>query len=154
MHVRAAEPRDAEALVEGNVQMAHETEGLALDRAVTAAGVRAALADPERGRYFVVEEAGPEARVIGQLMITLEWSDWRNGWYWWIQSVWVHPAHRGRGAYRALHDHVVEAARNEGVRSVRLYVERENKRARAVYEALGMQKSHYELYELDLPAGG
>jgi ribosomal protein S18 acetylase RimI-like enzyme len=151
MRVRPAEPRDADALVEGNVRMAQETEGLALDRAVTAAGVRAALADPARGRYFVVEA---EAVVVGQLMITLEWSDWRNGWYWWIQSVWVHPAHRGRGVYRALHEHVVAAARREGVRSVRLYVERENQRARAVYEALGMLRSHYELYELEPGSGG
>ena len=149
MRVRAASPDDARALADGNVAMARETEGLALDAEVTLAGVRAALVDPTLGRYFVAELDG---EVVGQLMVTREWSDWRCGFYWWIQSVWVAPGHRGRGVYRALHARVVAEAREADVRSVRLYVERANARAQAVYAAVGMEKSHYELFELELPA--
>lgn len=148
MRIRAAASDDAEILADANVALARESEDLHLDRAITLAGVRAALADPARGRYLVAEVEG---RVVGSLMLTREWSDWRSDWLWWIQSVFVSPEHRGRGVYRALHDHVVAEAREQGVRSVRLYVERENKHAQAVYTALGMQKSHYELFELDLP---
>ena len=124
--------------------MAYETEGLTLDPTVTLAGVRAVLADPGRGRYFVAEL---DDRVVGQLMVTPEWSDWRAVWFWWIQSVWVAPEYRGRKVYRALHDHLLAEARRQGIFSLRLYVDRENRRAQAVYEALGMRHSHYDLFE-------
>src|SRR6185369_14223969 len=98
--IRRAEPRDLAALVAGNAAMALETEGRRLDPARLERGVRALLADPAKGFYLVAEEAG---NVVGQLMITTEWSDWRDGVFWWIQSVHVVPSHRRRGVYRRLH---------------------------------------------------
>lgn len=150
--IRRAGPGDAGALVAFNLAMAAETEGRALDRDTLSAGVRAALADPDLGRYYVAEQDG---RVLGALMVTREWSDWRNGQFWWIQSVYVEPGARGRGLYRALYDHVLGRAREDpGVCGLRLYVEAENRRARAVYEHLGMQPSTYRLYEVDFGSGG
>ena len=90
-------------------------------------------------------------RLVGQLMITYEWSDWRNAYFWWIQSVYVEPSHRGKGVYRALHDNVLaEARRERSVCGLRLYVERTNTSAQRVYTALGMSPSHYHMYELEL----
>src|SRR6516225_7846783 len=109
--VRRATPADAPHLVEYNRRMALETEGKTLDPAVLAAGVAAVLADPGRGAYYVGED---ESGVVGQLMITLEWSDWRNAWLWWIQSVYVRADARRRGVFRALYEHVYEAARGDG----------------------------------------
>src|SRR5262245_46547470 len=101
--VRRAEPSDAAAITEFNRLMALETEGKALDVAVLSSGVRAVLADPNKGRYFLAEDSGV---VVGQLMITLEWSDWRDGWFWWIQSVYVRPEARRQGVFRSLYHHV------------------------------------------------
>ena len=109
------------------------------------AGVAALLADPARGRVFVVEVGG---EPVATLMLTDEWSDWRNGFFWWIQSVYVAPAHRRRGLYRLLHEHVRDlAARTDGVYGLRLYVERENHTAQATYRRMGMDETHYRLYE-------
>ena len=94
IEIRPARADDAAMIAEFNARMAHETEALTLDRAILDAGVRAALADPNKARYFVADAGG---KVVGQLMITLEWSDWRNGEIWWIQSVYVHVDYRGRG---------------------------------------------------------
>jgi len=130
------------------MSLAHETEGLVLDRDVTLVGVRAVLEDPARGRYFIAEVDG---RVAGQLMITPEWSDWRARWFWWIQSVYVQKPMRRRGVYRALHAHVLVEANRLGVSCVKLYVDRDNQRAQATYEALGMRRSHYDLFEAEIP---
>ncbi len=144
LSVRPATAADAPALVEHNLRMAEETEGKALDRAILAAGVAAALADPHKGRYFVAEEEG----VVGQLMLTLEWSDWRNAWIWWIQSVYVRRDARRQGVFRALYEHVVEAARAEpDVMGLRLYVENGNEAAQRVYERLGMKRAGYLVME-------
>ncbi len=124
--------------------MAMETENLALDPAAVDAGVRAALADPEKAIYFIAEIDG---RVVGQLMITHEWSDWRNGDMWWIQSVYVLPDSRRRGVFRALYQHVRQQARALGVVGLRLYVEKENLPAQTTYSGLGMHLSHYLLME-------
>jgi ribosomal protein S18 acetylase RimI-like enzyme len=115
--------------------------------------VEKALADPARGRYFVAE-AGGEA--VGALLVTTEWSDWRDGWFWWIQSVYVARERRGRGVYSALHEHVRAAALASGeVIGLRLYVERENARAQRLYRRLGMAETYYRLYEELLePSGG
>lgn len=143
--VRRAEPRDAPILVEFNAAMARETEELELDRARLALGVGAALGDAGRGFYLLAELG---AAALGCLMVTREWSDWRNGWIWWIQSVYVAPHGRRRGVYSALHRRVLELARREGdVVGLRLYVERKNLPAQATYRRLGMQPSHYELFE-------
>jgi GNAT superfamily N-acetyltransferase len=143
--VRAAAPGDAGRLVEFNRALARETESRELDPSVLARGVARVLAEPERGRYFVAEIGGG---VVGSLLVTTEWSDWRDGWFWWIQSVYVEPKARGRGVYAALHEHVREAARAEGdVVGLRLYVERENETAQRTYRRLGMSETAYLLYE-------
>ena len=143
--IRAAGPDDLDVLAGFALAMARETEDLALDEPTLRAGVAALLADPARGRTFVLESGG---EVAASLMLTTEWSEWRNGFFWWIQSVYVRPAHRGRGHYRRLHQHVrVLAAHDPGVCGLRLYVERENTGAQAAYRALGMFETHYLLFE-------
>jgi GNAT superfamily N-acetyltransferase len=143
--VRRATAADAAYLVEYNRRMAQETEGKTLDPAVLAAGVAAVLADPARGAYYVAVD-GPD--VVGQLMITLEWSDWRNAWLWWIQSVYVRADARRHGVFRTLYEHVYEAARRDGqVIGLRLYVERDNRDAQATYQKLGMRDANYLVFE-------
>ena len=145
--IRAARPDDWPVLAEFNQRLAQESEGRGLDPAVIARGVQRALAQPEACRYFVAELDG---RIVGQTMVTCEWSDWRCGWFWWIQSVYVAAEHRGRGVYRALHQHIEALARAAGdVCGLRLYVETANQRAIATYENLGMSRTHYLLYERD-----
>ena len=151
--IRDALPEDREAIARSNEAMALETEHKTLDPRAVRLGVAAVLADPAHGRYFLaVNGAGS---VIGQLMITFEWSDWRNGQFWWIQSVYVAPAARGRGVYAALHGHVREAAHAAGdVVGLRLYAERHNLRAQRTYRRLGMVETDYLLFEelLERPA--
>jgi ribosomal protein S18 acetylase RimI-like enzyme len=144
--IRRATVDDIDALVAFNAAMARETEDLALDTDRLRAGVRHLLEDSHEGHYRVAE--APEAGIVGALMITFEWSDWRNGRFWWIQSVYVSPEWRGRGVYRALHRAVRdEAVRQPDVCGLRLYVERANTRAQAVYRGAGMHETHYLLYE-------
>lgn len=143
--VRTAGPADAELVVAFNRAMARETEGRELDPEALRAGVESLLGDPSRGRYFLAETT--EGRAAGQLMITYEWSDWRNGFVWWIQSVYVAPALRRRGVYTALHRRAQASARAAGAVGIRLYVERDNRRAQAAYRALGMAASRYVLFE-------
>lgn len=145
--IREAGPEDAEFLVRGNAAMALETERLSLDLDRLRAGVHALFEDSSRGRYFIAERGG---RRAGQLMITYEWSDWRNGVFWWIQSVWVDPAHRGCGVFRALYDHVRSLATSDaGVCGLRLYVEKSNERAQQTYLRCGMRRTEYDLFEED-----
>ncbi len=148
--VRNAEAPDLKVLVEGNRMMAAESEGKQLDLAVLTSGVRRALEDPLRGRYLVAE---CENSVVGQLMVTQEWSDWRDGWFWWIQSVYVAKDFRRKGVYRRLYEHLREEAEcTDGVCGLRLYVERENTPAIATYESLGMVDAGYHLYEVVWPS--
>ncbi len=138
----------AAAIVSNNAAMALETEGKRLDEERLTRGVRLLLEDRAKGFYLVAETDGAE--VIGQLMVTFEWSDWRAGTFWWVQSVYVVPTHRRQGIYRALYERVLEMAREDGgVCGVRLYVERENVRAMETYRALGMARAHYEMFEVD-----
>jgi len=138
---------DLESVAAGNAALALEAEGRQLAPDAVRAGVRRVLADPTRGVYYLAERDG---KVVGQLLITREWSDWRDGWFWWIQSVYVTPAARRQGVFRALYEHVCAAARRAGeVCGVRLYVDARNVRAQQVYERLGMQRTEYCLYELD-----
>ncbi len=147
IHIRQATTADADIIADANCAMAAETEGRALDRATVLAGVQRALDDPSLGVYYVAEQFG---KVAGQLLITTEFSDWRDGVFWWIQSVYVWPDHRGQGVYRALHDYVLQQAREAGdVCGVRLYVDQGNTRAQAVYRQLGMMPTAYALYEID-----
>ncbi len=143
--VRNASEEDLDAIVNGNARMAEETESKFLDRGVLREGVAAILADRQLGRYWVAT-AGEQ--IIGQIMVTYEWSDWRNANLWWIQSVYVDAAHRRAGAFRALYAHVQQLAQTDaGCGGLRLYVESSNERAQRVYEALGMAKTGYLVME-------
>ena len=145
--VRRAEPGDAADIVGFQQSMALETEGKTLDESLINAGVDAVFADPDKGFYLVAEISGT---VVGSLLITYEWSDWRNATFWWIQSVFVDADHRRRGVYTAMHDHVLRQAReDDDICGVRLYVERSNHIAQQTYKRLGMDHSHYDLYEID-----
>ncbi len=135
---------DHATLVAWNVAMAAETESIDLDVDVVSRGVAAALEDPARGTYWLAERAG---RVVGQLMVTPEWSDWRAAWVHWIQSVYVPPEARGQGVYRALATAVADAARAQGAAGLRLYVDQRNTPAMAVYARLGMNGDHYRVFE-------
>ncbi len=144
IHVRRAGIRDAEVVAAFNVAIALETENHVLDPAVVGRGVRTALTDASKCVYFVAEADG---RVVGQTMATFEWSDWRNGDVWWLQSVYVDPASRGRGVFRALHGEVERAARAAGAVGLRLYVWNENARAQATYARLGWADANYKVME-------
>lgn len=150
--VRAATAADIDALVSFNAAMALETEDKALDAQTLRQGVLALLQREDLGHYLVVEAAA--GQVAGSLAITFEWSDWRNGLFWWIQSVYVLPEHRRGGAFSALYREVERRARQTpGVCGIRLYVENENRPAQATYAALGMDLAHYRMFEVDFSAG-
>ena len=143
-------PGDTDVLVEFNRALARETEDRALPVGRLRRGVAAVFADSARGFYLVAEKGG---EVVGALMVTFEWSDWHNGQYWWIQSVYVRPAFRRGGVYRALHRAVKARARRcPEVCGFRLYVERDNRVAQAVYRRLGMAETRYLVYEEMRPA--
>ena len=146
LQVRRATRRDAETLIAFNSAMATETEDRALDAATLRAGVEALFDDETRGFCLVAKDAG---RPAGALMVTFEWSEWRNAAFWWIQSVYVAPDLRGRGVYRALHARVEREAREAGACGLRLYVEKENDRARRIYEFLGMRETVYDMLEIE-----
>lgn len=148
MKIRKARLTDAAVIADFNTRLAWETEQLKLDSKIILGGVRAVLKDATKGTYFVAEHDGI---IIGQLLITGEWSDWRNGNFWWIQSVYVEAQHRRIGVFRTLFAHVQMRARSRrNVCGLRLYVERNNRRAQGTYAKLGMQKTHYDILETDL----
>ena len=147
--VRPAGEADVLRLRDWAIAMALETEHKTLDPGTVEKGIRAVLAQPRRGAYFVAERDGEAA---GTLMLTYEWSDWRNGDWWWIQSVYVAPGHRRQGVYAALYAHVLAGARaNPEVCGLRLYVERDNANAQRTYESLGMVDAGYRMYEAATP---
>lgn len=154
--IRAAETGDAGLLARWAQAMALETEHRQLDADTVAAGVGAGIADPLKARYFIAMQDAPLAgretigSAIGTLMLTREWSDWRNGDWWWIQSVYVDPPHRRQGVFAALYRHVEKIARaTPDVIGLRLYVERDNARAQATYAALGMRDAGYRIFEAE-----
>jgi GNAT superfamily N-acetyltransferase len=148
--IRRGEPRDAGVIAEFNRRMAWETEHKALDSTVLARGVGRVFTDPARGFYLVAEADG---KVVGQLMVTYEWSDWRDGWIWWVQSVYVREDRRRSGVFKTLYAEALRHARAAGdVVGVRLYVERENTRAQATYRHLGMGDAGYLVWEAMLDA--
>ncbi|MBX9626978.1 MAG: GNAT family N-acetyltransferase [Gemmataceae bacterium] len=143
LHIRRATPADAAVVADFNARLAWESEHKRLDPAVLGAGVAAVLADPAKGFYTVAERAG---EVVGQVLVTNEWTDWRNGWYWWVQSVYVRADARRGGVFRALYRHLEAVAQADPtVIGLRLYVERENTPAQAVYRSLGMAEEPYFL---------
>ena len=151
LSIRPGQPADAEHLIAFNQAMALETEQRSLASEQIEPGVRKVLENANHGFYVVAETAGESQDIAGALMVTFEWSDWRNGMFWWIQSVYVRPPYRGNSIYTRLYDYVRERAREQGgVCGFRLYVEKENRHAQAVYQALGMQETHYLMYEEEL----
>lgn len=142
--IRPARPADTSTIVRFNVALAEESEGLRLDPQTVEAGVRRMFSDPALGRYFMAVSSTGER--LGQLMITTEWSDWRNCMIWWLQSVYTAPEYRGSGVFRSLCEHVLGEAGETGCR-VRLYVERDNRRAVAAYRALGFDHCGYDVME-------
>ncbi len=140
-----ASAADVDFIVAANLAMAAETEDLGLNPETLDAGVRYMLAHPAEGQYLI---ATLDDKPVGTLMTTFEWSDWRNGRFWWIQSVFVLAPARRRGVYRAMHDAVRRlAARDKQACGIRLYVERENTVAQQTYQDIGMIETHYRLYE-------
>ena len=155
IEIRRGLPGDRDALVAFNLAMARETEGRELDRETVKAGVTAVFQSKDggldRGFYLVATSpGGPDSKIVGGLLITYEWSDWRNGVIWWIQSVYVEPGWRRRGIYRRLYEAVkADALERGGVAGIRLYVEQGNSAAHATYESLGMNLARYDMYEVD-----
>jgi GNAT superfamily N-acetyltransferase len=146
IEVRKADITDLDIIIANNVEMAQETENKTLDKSTISHGVEEVLHNPNLGWYYLAEI---DRHNAGQLMITREWSHWRNGYFWWIQSVFVHKTHREKGVYNSLHKHVVARAKKMGVVGLRLYVDSKNKSAQKVYERLGVKNSHYLFYEKD-----
>jgi GNAT superfamily N-acetyltransferase len=146
IHIRSATLADAPTLARYNAAMAIETEHKTLDPNLLSPGVEHAIVHSQAARYYLADIAG---QVVGQLMVTFEWSDWRNADFWWIQSVYVHPDFRARGVFKYLYQHVEQLARQAGACGLRLYVERENTRAQEVYRRLGMTDSGYAVFETD-----
>ena len=161
LRIREAQPADRDLLAQWAIAMAWETEHKRLDPGIIQSGIEAGLADPAKSRYFVAMHqaalAGGEtvAIPVGTLMLTREWSDWRNGDWWWIQSVYVAESHRRQGVFAALYRHAETLAREtEGVIGLRLYVERDNINAQRTYAALGMADAGYRIYEQEFSARG
>lgn len=138
---------DLDAIVQFQMDMAFESEGTILNKNSLEKGVGAALKDADRGRYLV---AKVKEEVVGSLMLTREWSDWNNCWYLWVQSVYVVPTHRGKGIYTAMYQKVKDIAREEGIRQIRLYVDKDNTNAQRVYNQLGMTECHYLMFEEEI----
>jgi GNAT superfamily N-acetyltransferase len=145
IQVRMAEVKDIEIIAELNLAMAWETEQKRLNPVTLKRGIRAVLEDSDYGFYVVAEEQG---QVVGCLLVTHEWSDWRSGLFWWIQSLYVGPPFRRRGVFTRLHDFVKEQAlRQSEVCGIRLYVEQSNRVAQRAYEQIGMKPTTYRIYE-------
>jgi GNAT superfamily N-acetyltransferase len=147
--VRPPTPADVPVIVEFNRRLARETEAKELDPATVTGGVLGSLADPERkGPYFLACDGDD---IVGTMQITFEWSDWRNGWFWWVQGVYVRADYRGRGVFRTLYESARQAARQAGdVIGLRLYVERDNGAAQATYRRLGMEPLSYDIMQESL----
>lgn len=142
--IRQATPDDATTIISFQQAMAMETEGMALKQELITNGVMAVFNDSAKGRYYVAEENGV---VVASLMITYEWSDWRNANIWWFQSVYVIPEYRRKGIFRMMYGQVKKEGMECGIAGLRLYVESENIRAQKTYEAMGMNGNHYRTFE-------
>jgi ribosomal protein S18 acetylase RimI-like enzyme len=144
INIRQAKPDDAGPIIEFQKEMAWETEKLVLDNLKVTQGVKAVFDNPSYGKYWVAEDDG---KVIASLLITYEWSDWRNTNVWWFQSVYVIPGYRRMGVFRSMYNIIREEAEKNGIAGLRLYVETSNERAQKTYESMGMQSEHYTMYE-------
>lgn len=145
--IARGEVGDIDSIVRFQADMAMESEGTRLDLEKVTKGVTAAMNDDAKGIYWVAKTDG---KTIGSLMLTREWSDWNNEWYWWIQSVYVVPEYRKHGVYKAMYTTLKEEGRESNVSQIRLYVDKTNHPAQKVYQRLGMHESHYLMYEENL----
>ncbi len=151
MLIRKAKLEDLEKIVDFNIQMAEETEDKILDKSIVREGVKAVLKNELKGFYLIAEDSENVQMLTGQLMITFEWSDWRNKVFWWIQSVYVDKKYRKQKVFSRLFETITRMAfSQENVTGLRLYVEKNNDSAKQVYEKIGMKKTPYELYEKTL----
>jgi GNAT superfamily N-acetyltransferase len=144
INIRKATPKDAEAIIDFQQKMAWETEKMTLIPGIVSEGVKAVFSHPSRGQYWVAENNG---KVVASLLITYEWSDWRNTNVWWFQSVYVLPEFRRTGIFRSMYQYIKDEAVKNGIAGLRLYVEAKNSRAQDTYEALGMSSEHYKMFE-------
>lgn len=142
--IRPAVPSDSKTIRDFQKAMAMETENMILNHEIISRGVEAVFSDSGKGRYFIAEAGG---KIVASLLITYEWSDWRNANVWWFQSVYVIPEYRRKGIFRQMYNFIRNEADREGVAGLRLYVETANVRAHKTYEAMGMNGSHYKMYE-------
>ena len=148
INIRNGTPEDADTIAHFQKQMAMETEDKALEDDLIKPGVQAIFESPDKGFYLVAEI---EETIVGSLLVTYEWSDWRNSWFWWVQSVYVEKSHRRKGIYSHLYNEVIsKCKKSEQTYGIRLYVEKENKIAQKVYSDLGMRETNYLLYETHL----
>jgi GNAT superfamily N-acetyltransferase len=144
IRIRKATPEDAAVIIDFQQKLAWETENLTLDPEIINKGVKAVFTVPSRGQYWVAED---ESKVVASLLITYEWSDWRNCSVWWFQSVYVLSSFRRTGIFRSMYQHIRNEAEKDGIGGLRLYVETNNSKAQQTYEALGMKGQHYKMYE-------
>ena len=146
VQIRTAKRFDSQQIKDFQIKMALETENLVLDESIVEKGVLAVFEDESKGTYYVAEIDGI---VVGSLLTTYEWSDWRNGRVLWIQSVFVMPEHRGKGIYSMMYDHIKNLVKSKKLdfRGIRLYVDKTNQNAQKVYKKLGMENHHYEMFE-------
>ena len=142
--ITIGEANDIDAIAHFQVEMAMESEGTELNLERVTRGVTMAMNDISKGEYIVARIDG---EAVGSLMLTREWSDWNCQWYWWIQSVYVEPQHRGKGVYRAMYEYVKQLAHEQNVSQIRLYVDKTNHTAQCAYQRLGMSETHYLMYE-------
>lgn len=147
VRIRRARLADLETIVDFNERLARETEGVQLDLDRLRAGVESMLRDDRVGFYLLAE--ADDGETLGQAGLTFEWSDWRNGVFWWLQSVYIRPEYRGQGVLRALYDRILALSADRSVCGIRLYVERENRAAQAAYRRLGLDPAVFQMYERD-----
>ena len=144
LKIRKAVYEDADTIIDFQEKMAWETEKMTLPGETVTKGVHAVFSNPQLGQYWIAEEEG---QVVASLLMTCEWSDWRNTNVWWFQSVYVIPSHRRKGIFRSMYMYIRAEAEKTGVAGLRLYVETNNSGAQKTYEALGMKREHYAMYE-------
>jgi GNAT superfamily N-acetyltransferase len=144
--IRKAEKKDIPVLITFQQRLAHESEGVKLDALILDKGMQAMFQDPSKGFYNIAENA--EGEIVGCHMVTYEWSDWRNGWVYWLQSVYVVESHRKLGVFRMMYEDLIGTIKNDqGIIGLRLYVDKSNIRAQQVYTAMGMNGEHYTVFE-------
>lgn len=151
LHIRTASPNDAEAIAQFQLNMALETEDKELSYQTVLTAVTQVFADPYKGFYLVAQA---DNKVVGSLLITFEWSDWRNSNMWYFQSVYLVPEYRGKGIFGKMYREVVALATAHDIHSVRLYVEKDNEHAQKVYQKLGMSIMPYDMYSIEINGNG